>query len=60
MVWPPLEPTHPPRPPALGSSGDTKSLARRDNRTHREPENDRSRDRGILGYDFNQRVIGIF
>src|ERR1019366_5178147 len=26
MAWPPLEPTHPPRPPALGSSGDTKSL----------------------------------
>jgi hypothetical protein len=26
MAWPPLEHTHPPRPPALGSSGDTKSL----------------------------------
>jgi hypothetical protein len=26
MASPPLEPTHPPRPPALGSSGDTKSL----------------------------------
>ena len=26
MTWPPLEPTHLSRPPALGSSGDTKSL----------------------------------
>jgi hypothetical protein len=26
MTWPLLEPTHLSRPPALGSSGDTKSL----------------------------------